>query len=121
MFSIGKETGFSRHFLMPALVNGQLYTLQLINYELVLNASDIEFVKLLDGVNGTINITDSLNASMREIRVTKIPGEVIIEHCANCGYLFSDCLEQTEWDGCSDILIIDADFDVMCQELHGLC
>ena len=106
---------------MPALVNGQVYTLQLINFEMVLNASNKEFVKLLDDINGTINITDSLNASMREIRVTKIPGEVIIEHCANCGYLFSDCLEQTELDVCVDILLIDPDFADMCQELHGLC
>jgi len=121
LFANVKETGFSRYFLMPALINGQIYTLQSNDYEIVLNISNTEYVRLFDGINGTINITDSLNASMRELRVTKIPGEVIIEHCANCGYLFSDCLEQTQLDNCGVILIEDPIFDVMCQELHGLC
>ena len=55
---------------------------------------------------------------MRELRVTKIPGEVIIEHCANCGYLFSDCLEKDDFDNC---VTMDPDFIGMCQRLHGLC
>lgn len=116
-FAKGKETGFSRFFLLPALVNDYNYTLIMEDHSLVINTSGGEYVKLLGAdVNGSINIWDSLNASMRELRVTKLASEVIVEHCANCGALFDDCMAQHEIGVCDP-----ADFREMCQELHGLC
>ena len=89
IFAKSKEAGFSRYFKLPAIVNGENYTLQMVESQLILNVHNKEYVKFIDtDVNGSINIQDSLNENMTGIRITKLTGEMIVEHCANCGYSY---------------------------------